>query len=281
MGISYSKLFRELSSEKASEERQQTDPRSPSLHISRTPMSVLQKQSHSKITKAQDLTTDIQTPLSGSYEALFPRTTQLEQLHVQTNSMDPRSPSQGVQRTPLTLPPELEEVVPVTLLESEQEEDSASESFESALSKIDFESFDEEKKPLETNFDYRPPESAPVENAIDPRSPGIDRTPFVFQDDVDKNECEDATPKSVLNVFQDENAGQNFTPKLSIVGQEGARTPLSCLANRGAPRTAESNAKTVRKGMNNLDNRPLSVFTSAKGNRGNSKIPLPKRCIEN
>uniref|UniRef100_A0A1B0CA84 Uncharacterized protein n=1 Tax=Lutzomyia longipalpis TaxID=7200 RepID=A0A1B0CA84_LUTLO len=288
MGSSTSKFLQTMQEKKEVEEKCEIDPRSPSLHISRTPINEFLLKANSRITKAQDLTTNIETPLGGSYESISTRTKQLELL-----ALDPRSPSQGIQRTPLSVGVSDDDE------EEEAAQESAGESFESALSKIDFNDDDgdgkeeqPEKKLLETNFDYKPPEGAAlVENTIDPRSPGLERTPSVFEDEAPPTsvmkDCENATPKSVRNVapvkvFHDENTQQqqqqHLTPKQLIVGQEGNRTPLSCLANRGIPR---SSLKTPANSQN------FPVKTIGRGgtitkSATQSKIPLPtRRCVEN
>ncbi|GAB0094392.1 hypothetical protein DMENIID0001_096850 [Sergentomyia squamirostris] len=289
MGISVSKYFRESRVSPELEITQDIDPRSPTLHISRTPLNVLLSKSGEKITKSQDLT-NIKTPVSGSLENVFPRTKQLEIL---MDPLDPRSPSLGIQRTPLSIADESEVTVEVS-----GEQDNSAESFESALSKLDFNSFDDAEEQddkegiLETDFEYNPPEEVKdVKEDIDPRSPGIERTPFVFEDDEEpqKSEaCENSTPKSVLNpedrprnaalkVFQDENSQEIKTPKQNLTVGEN-RTPLSCLGNRGIPKT-DSALKTVLKTTPlNSENHP-----GMSGKRAYSKIPLStaRRFVEN
>ncbi|XP_055712747.1 uncharacterized protein LOC129807479 isoform X1 [Phlebotomus papatasi] len=304
MGSFVSKLFRERKDAS-------NDPRSPTLHISRTPINLLFKQSPAKqITKAQDLT-DIRTPLSGSFENVYPRTKHMEMLQTTTNPIDPRSPSTEIHRTPLILLNNEEMVSQVEAEICDAQNASVSESFESALSKLDFNtSFDDEDGEteekglldtqmeglLETNFDYDPSKEPAqiVEDTIDPRSPGIERTPFVFEDEPNTKDCEDSTPKSTLNledrsrngtkVFQDENSGQCHTPKQ--INQEGNRTPLSCLANRTTRNTFKDSPSNmfVLKNKNDTENYPVSTYSGVKGMNVkdiNSKIPLPMKRLTN
>lgn len=227
-----------------------------------------------------------------------------------TNPIDPRSPSAEIHRTPLILLNNEEVVSEAEAEGCEARDESVSESFESALSKLDFNtSLDDAEGEtqekglletqkeglLETNFDYEPSKDPQiVKDTIDPRSPGIERTPFVFEDEPDTKDCEDTTPKSTLNledrnrngmkVFQDENLGQCHTPKQ--INQEGNRTPLSCLANRATRNAIKDSPSNmfVLKNKNDTENCSVGTYSGVKGmsvKRINSKIPLPmKRIID-
>lgn len=104
------------------------------------------------------------------------------------NFIDPRSPSEGIIRSPIVIrSTDISSIVntPRILEEDllgEDPDDDAFQTFEEALSKLSFDDCIEEDSPqrwVETHFDYCP--LKPM-TTLDPRSPtvGIDRTPLVF-----------------------------------------------------------------------------------------------------
>lgn len=169
--------------------QQSLDPRSP--NIPRTPMNMLGSRNSPKITKVQDLTSiDQISSQRGPAENNILKNRLLRDLGY-ANLNDPRSPSQQINRTPISLK------VPQYSDDSIGEENFVSFSEESWNEISDIPNDDGEYNEqesnmlpqssknsyLETHFDLTELELS-LNSKIDPRSPsmGVERTPIVLKE---------------------------------------------------------------------------------------------------
>ncbi|ETN57942.1 hypothetical protein AND_010489 [Anopheles darlingi] len=246
-----------------------TDPRSPTLHINRSPISPEGGVSRASITKVKDLTlmlTETEEPMATSLQ-----TPTLNQLPKRFQSIiDPRSPSTFT-RTPLLVDTQsvtldcsnLTNVVSTLQYDEDHGEasfkDCDTEGLPVNICSLQIEHDDDESAPiLEEPTD--PNEVTVFEDAevvpfagIDPRSPSIAiaRTPMVLGKDEGDDRTEMKREAMMEQVAKEEDMkrnveGQEHTPKQNDLQQQ--EQPQGDEAGRGEPTTPKKDKQSPSSG---------------------------------